>query len=51
MTVPFIALMGGKVVQLVQGREKELEGDDALEMLRRFGLPPLKSVARDSPKG
>ena len=32
--------MDGKVVQLVQGREKALEGDAPLEMLRRFAAFP-----------
>jgi phosphoribosylformimino-5-aminoimidazole carboxamide ribotide isomerase len=36
MIIPCIDLMGGKVVQLVQGREKALEGDSPDEMLRRF---------------
>ena len=40
MIVPCIDLMGGKVVQLVQGREKALEGDSPLEMLRRFAAFP-----------
>ena len=31
--IPCIDLMGGKVVQLVQGREKALEGGSPLEML------------------
>ena len=33
MIIPCIDLMGGKVVQLVQGREKALEGGTPLEML------------------
>lgn len=36
MIIPCIDLMGGKVVQLVQGREKALEADAPLEMLERF---------------
>ena len=36
MIIPCIDLMGGKVVQLVQGREKALEGGTPLEMLERF---------------
>ena len=36
MIIPCIDLMGGKVVQLVQGREKVLEGGTPLEMLERF---------------
>jgi phosphoribosylformimino-5-aminoimidazole carboxamide ribotide isomerase len=36
MIFPCIDLMDGKVVQLVQGREKALEGDSPEEMLRRF---------------
>jgi len=34
--IPCIDLMGGKVVQLVQGREKALEGGTPLEMLEKF---------------
>jgi phosphoribosylformimino-5-aminoimidazole carboxamide ribotide isomerase len=34
--IPCIDLMGGKVVQLVQGREKALEGGTPLEMIERF---------------
>ena len=33
LVVPCIDIQDGKVVQLVQGREKALEGPDALEML------------------
>jgi len=40
MIFPCIDLMDGKVVQLVQGREKALEGDAPLEMLRRFAAFP-----------
>jgi len=36
MIIPCIDLMDGKVVQLVQGREKALEADGPLEMLHRF---------------
>ena len=36
MIIPCIDLMDGKVVQLVQGREKALEGGSPLEMLERF---------------
>jgi phosphoribosylformimino-5-aminoimidazole carboxamide ribotide isomerase len=36
MIIPCIDLMDGKVVQLVQGREKALEGAPPLEMLDRF---------------
>jgi phosphoribosylformimino-5-aminoimidazole carboxamide ribonucleotide (ProFAR) isomerase len=34
--IPCIDLMGGKVVQLIQGREKALEGGSPLEMLEKF---------------
>src|SRR5580700_4885182 len=40
MVFPCIDLLDGKVVQLVQGREKALEGDVPLEMLRRFAAFP-----------
>lgn len=36
MIIPCIDLMDGKVVQLVQGREKALEGGSPAEMLERF---------------
>jgi phosphoribosylformimino-5-aminoimidazole carboxamide ribotide isomerase len=36
MIIPCIDLQDGKVVQLVQGREKALEGAPPLEMLTRF---------------
>ena len=37
---PCIDLMDGKVVQLVQGREKALEGGSADEMLQLFRASP-----------
>ncbi|HLY20050.1 MAG TPA: HisA/HisF-related TIM barrel protein [Bryobacteraceae bacterium] len=40
MIFPCIDLMDGKVVQLVQGREKALEGDAPFGMLRRFAAFP-----------
>jgi phosphoribosylformimino-5-aminoimidazole carboxamide ribotide isomerase len=40
MIFPCIDLMDGKVVQLVQGREKALEADAPLEMVRRFAAFP-----------
>ncbi|HUE02492.1 MAG TPA: 1-(5-phosphoribosyl)-5-[(5-phosphoribosylamino)methylideneamino] imidazole-4-carboxamide isomerase [Bryobacteraceae bacterium] len=40
MIFPCIDLMDGKVVQLVQGREKALEAEPPLEMLRRFAAFP-----------
>jgi phosphoribosylformimino-5-aminoimidazole carboxamide ribotide isomerase len=42
--IPCIDLMGGKVVQLVQGREKALEGGSPLEMLDRFAAFPQIQV-------
>lgn len=44
MIVPCIDLMGGKVVQLVQGREKALEGDTPGKMLERFAAFPVIQV-------
>ena len=40
MIIPCIDLMDGKVVQLVQGREKALEGESPEEMLRKFAAFP-----------
>jgi phosphoribosylformimino-5-aminoimidazole carboxamide ribotide isomerase len=39
--IPSIDLMGGKIVQLVQGREKALEFDDPTEWVNRFSKYPL----------
>src|SRR5579883_1973069 len=44
MIIPCIDLMGGKVVQLVQGRDKALEGGTPLEMLERFAAFPQIQV-------
>ncbi len=44
MILPCIDLMDGKVVQLVQGREKALEGDAPLVMLERFAAFPVIQV-------
>ncbi len=49
MIIPCIDLMGGKVVQLVQGREKALEGDEPLVMLERFsGFPVIQVIDLDA---
>ena len=49
MIIPCIDLMGGKVVQLVQGREKALEGDAPLEMLRKFAaFPEIQVIDLDA---
>ncbi len=52
MILPCIDLMGGKVVQLVQGREKALEGDSPLEMLRKFAaFPEIQVIDLDAAMG
>jgi phosphoribosylformimino-5-aminoimidazole carboxamide ribotide isomerase len=52
MIFPCIDLMGGKVVQLVQGREKALEGDSPEEMLRRFqAFPEIQVIDLDAAMG
>jgi imidazole glycerol phosphate synthase subunit HisF len=49
MIVPCIDLMGGKVVQLVQGRDKALEGGTIDEMLARFaGFPVIQVIDLDA---
>ena len=52
MIFPCIDLMDGKVVQLVQGREKALEGDSPLVMLERFrGFPEIQVIDLDAAMG
>ncbi len=52
MIVPCIDLMGGKVVQLVQGREKALEGDAPLAMLEKFrAFPEIQVIDLDAAIG
>src|SRR5580692_12544399 len=52
MIFPCIDLMDGKVVQLIQGRDKALEGDAPLEMLRKFtAFPEIQVIDLDAAMG
>lgn len=52
MVIPCIDLQGGKVVQLVRGREKALEGAPPLEMLKRFeSFPAIQVIDLDAAIG
>ena len=52
MILPCIDLMDGKVVQLVQGRQKALEGGSPAEMLRRFAaFPEIQVIDLDAALG
>ncbi len=52
MIIPCIDLMGGKVVQLVQGRDKALEGEAPLAMLEKFrGFAELQVIDLDAAIG
>ncbi len=52
MIIPCIDLMDGKVVQLVQGRDKALEGDSPEEMLRKFSaFPEIQVIDLDAAIG
>jgi phosphoribosylformimino-5-aminoimidazole carboxamide ribotide isomerase len=50
--IPCIDLQDGKVVQLVQGRDKALEGGTPLEMLERFAaFPQIQAIDLDAAMG
>ena len=52
MIIPCIDLMGGKVVQLVQGRDKALEVDSVKEMLDKFAaFPQIQVIDLDAAIG
>jgi phosphoribosylformimino-5-aminoimidazole carboxamide ribotide isomerase len=52
MILPCIDLMDGKVVQLVQGRDKALEGDAPLAMLEKFAaFPEIQVIDLDAAMG
>ncbi len=52
MIIPCIDLMDGKVVQLVQGREKTLEADSPLVMLDKFkAFPEIQVIDLDAAMG
>jgi len=52
MIIPCIDLQSGKVVQLVQGRDKALEGAPPLEMLARFSaFPEIQVIDLDAAMG
>lgn len=52
MIIPCIDLMDGKVVQLVQGRTKALEGKSVDEMLTEFaGFPEIQVIDLDAAIG
>jgi len=47
--IPCIDLMGGKVVQLIQGRKKALEAAPPLEMLKQFAdFPQIQVIDLDA---
>lgn len=49
MILPCIDLMGGKVVQLIQGREKAFEAEGPLAMLEKFrAFPQIQAIDLDA---
>ena len=52
MIIPCIDLMDGKVVQLIQGREKALEAENPLKMLEKFqAFPEIQVIDLDAAMG
>ncbi|MCY4586547.1 MAG: 1-(5-phosphoribosyl)-5-[(5-phosphoribosylamino)methylideneamino] imidazole-4-carboxamide isomerase [Bryobacterales bacterium] len=52
MIIPCIDLMGGKVVQLIQGRKKALEGESPEVMLKKFAaFPEIQVIDLDAAMG
>src|SRR5690242_16995381 len=52
MIIPGIDLMDGKVVQLVQGREKALEAESPLAMIEKFkAFPEIQVIDLDAAMG
>ena len=52
MIIPCIDLMDGKVVQLVQGREKALEADEPRAMIEKFkAFPEIQVIDLDAAMG
>ncbi|HSH79858.1 MAG TPA: HisA/HisF-related TIM barrel protein [Herpetosiphonaceae bacterium] len=52
MIIPGIDLMGGKVVQLVQGRDKVLEVDSPIALLDQFtAFPEIQVIDLDAAMG
>jgi phosphoribosylformimino-5-aminoimidazole carboxamide ribotide isomerase len=50
--IPCIDLMGGKVVQLIQGREKALEAEGPFAMLEKFrAFPEIQVIDLDAAMG